>query len=250
MAKLLERLNRTVEAGPRLGFSMASAANAPALFILAALESGDKAAAQAAAHAGAGGLLVRQVTKAKTSLRDSLGLAESIPVGGQASEKAQTAGWDFALVEATTALEALSGDQLDLVLLLPQDASDAFYRLLESLPVDAFVVDSPVQNPTVATLLPFYRAAASTQKPVLAKAPLDASPALLRALRDSGVAGLLVDVTAENAKQLGDLKSAVAALPAKKKKASRVRPSIGMGLSGLGGNRPEAPAEPDEDDDE
>ncbi len=250
MGKLLDRLNRAADTGPRLGFSMASASITPALFILAALESADKATAQAALQGGAGALLVRQAgSKAKAAVREALGVADNVPLGSQTTKSAPTAGLDFAIVDMDSSLENAGGEQADLVLLLPNDASDALYRLLEGLPVEAFVVAAPTQA-TIAALLPPYRAAGPTPKPVLAHPPLNASPALLRAIRDAGIAGLVVDVTSETAKQLGELKSSIAALPSRKKKASRARASIGMGMSGLSGGREAAPAEPDEDDDE
>lgn len=252
MGKLIEKLTRAmIDTGPRMGFGSASSNGQAALFIVAAVEGGDKAAAQAAVAAGAGAVLASAVSaKGKGRLGEALGLGENTPVGGAVKEakESQVAQVDFVAFGPADNAEAALGAEIDRVLSIPNDASDALYRTLEALPVEAFIAESPLDAVTVEALVPYYRAVVSTQKPVLARVAVDADAKVLRALRDAGIVGLVVAVTAENAKQVAGLKAAIAGLPPKKKKVPHTRPSVSLGLSALGGER-SAPA-PDEDDDE
>ena len=242
MGKLIERLNKSGKstAAP-IGFGRTAPAAEPALGIVAALGSSDKGLAKKAVEQGA--LAVVLGSSDKGAAKDS-GL--EVPVG--ASLPANCAAWDFVVAGPDDALDAcIEANSIDVVLRLPEKPSDHLVRTLEALPVDAFIM-APPKSLTAEGLAQVYRVTRSTQKHVLAATPADVSKVLLTALRDAGVAGVLVNVSKDNIEGLGALKKTIAALPPKK---SRSRTSRGVAtLPSVSVPEPVPQRDDDDDDDD
>lgn len=249
MGKLIEKLDRMQRAsGPRLGFGASEGGKGPSLALIAALPSPDPKTAAAAVENGASAILVRQAGKKAGPLGQALSVADSVPCGAVWDDGTQTEGLDFAVLDAGQPIGALLDlDKVDRVLRLERHASDEVLRTLESLPIDGYLLPEPPAPLTLQGLMEYYRAARATTKPVLAAVPVSASPAVLRALRDAGIGGLLVETqNAGQAKGLAELRKAVDGLPPPRRSKS-IRPRASISMPGVAAQA--APA-PDEDDDD
>ena len=253
MGKLIDKLERMGKTeGPRLGFSASASSKPASMALVGVLPDVNQELAAAAVEGGADCLLVRRAggKKSKASLAQALGVAESIPCGGEVagSEGEDGAGWDFAVLEAADPLgPLLEAEDVDKALRLEADPPDSLLRALETLPIDAAILPEPAASLTLQALVPYYRVARATSKPILAYLPAAGEPPL-SALRDAGIAGVLVGVeNAAQAKALAQVRKAIDELPPKKAKAGRVRATPSLGLTAM-----PQPAEPhvEEEDEE
>jgi hypothetical protein len=231
MGKLIDKLGRVGKSGgPRLGFGGASQNSEPGMAIVAALAAADPGLAKDAVAAGADAIVAPGAsTGAKGPLQKMLEVAEGVPCG---LEGGSYAGCDFVLIgPADQAEAALTSPEVDVVLRLPGHAPDSLMRLLESLPVDAVIVEGPGKRLSVESLEALYRAAQATRKPVVAQLPLAAGAPVLQAVRDAGAVAVLVSVDKTSVSALKSLREAIGALPVKRTKASKTRPAVALGLA-------------------
>ncbi len=239
MGKLIDKLGRIGRAGPRIGFGAANDSRDALMGIVAVLRSADAALAKQAVTQGADAILISDHPggkRAKGPLAKLLGVGEGVPCGAEAPASSDAGPWDFALVTTGDALDGLlTAQDLDLLLRLPAGAPEATLRALEAMPIDGVVVEAPQGPLTLDALLPCYRAAAATRKPVLAQAPLTAGAPLLTALRDAGVAAVMVEVTEATVGSLAPLRQAIKELPPKRRaKGPKPRAMVPLGLAPAG----------------
>ena len=221
MGKLLDKLNQVAASGgPRLGFAAGGEAARGRIAIVAVLASADEELASAALESGADALVVNG--------KMGKDVGGDAPVGAMGET-----GGDFVVLTLTGDFGgALDGDA-DVVLALA-DTSDEVLRALDALPVDAVAVDLPASPVSLQDLLPLYRAARATQKPLLARMASPPGREALTAIRDAGAAGLIVEVSKDGVDGLAALRGEIASLPPKRRRGDGSKPSPSLGLSGSG----------------
>ncbi len=217
MSKLADRIKRAsrVEAGP-MGFGVAAERRAsPTLLCLLRL---DRDQAKKAGDGGADAVILAGLEAAK--LGDVLKALGDLPVGlllddaqRQTVAAARAAGADFVLLDEESAAEAVLEEKVGFVLRVAAGAGDTELRALAGLPLDALEI-APVEEPfTVRRLMELRRLALLSQTPLLVEVAPDTAASRLEALRDAGVAGVILD--GESAHKLAALREAVLALPAR-----------------------------------
>ncbi|MEE8369583.1 MAG: hypothetical protein V3S00_02300, partial [Dehalococcoidia bacterium] len=145
------------------------------------------------------------------------------------------AGADFVVVEwPSVSAEVLLEEGIGLVLALGQDVSDTTLRLLADLPLDALVVPAPAAPLTLARLLEVRRLAALSRTTLLMEIGEEIGASRLQALRDAGVAGVILAAGAQD--RLPGLREAIDALPARgrrrEERADAVLPAQGSVAEG------------------
>lgn len=217
MGKLLDKLNQVAASGgPRLGFAAGGDAGRGPLALVAMLADASQAAD--AVDRGADALIVSG---------KAVDVGGAVPVG-----TSDEAGGDFVVLTMAGALGAALQEDADAVLALGTDTSDGVLRALDALPVDAVAVDIPGSPSSLQDLLPLFRAARATAKPLLVRTPSAPDRDALTAVRDAGAAGLIVEVAKDGLDGLAALRSEIAALPPKRRRGDGAKPSPSIGLSG------------------
>ena len=252
MGKLIEKIERMQKSsGPRLGFAPPNATKQTFMLLVAVIPSSSAALAAAATAHGADGLLIKEVsTQGSPSLSPGLKLSSQTPVGVmlQGDQSERPAG-DFVVVDITAPAAVLTdGEDIDVVLSVGLDLSDAELRVLEALPIDAVILPATEGPLTLENLIAYYRVTRSTNKPVLANVSGTPDGAGIRALRDAGISGFFVEVPDVDAAAVAALRRAIEDLPAKKPRKSRGRHAATVGMPSSMGFGPERTQEPDEDD--
>ena len=166
-----------------------------------------------------------------------LGVATSVD-GSEAAKALKEAGVDAVLVTDGTAASALLNEDLGYVLTLPAAAEENYLRALDSLNLEAVLLETLPSPLTVAAQIELSRIAALARKPLLCKATSALTKDDLQCLRAAGCVGLLTD-----AASVASLKESVAALPAKRQRKDD-RPVVSLPRGS------QAPAEEADDDDD
>lgn len=231
MGKLVDKLERLQRASaPRLGFGPALPARQLGVALIAVLPAVDAKAAAAAVKAGADALLVQSIGKTpQGSLAQALGVQETVPCGATLNGAGRDIpSCDFVVAGMVDPAGPLSeADSLDRLLRLDGETPDPLLRALEALPIDGVVVPETAGPLTFAELARIYRVTRGTSKFVMAAVGATTDRATLRALRDSGIAGVMVEADAQ---ALAALRKTLDELPAKKKApVARGRSSVALG---------------------
>ena len=212
MSKLSKKIRAASRAEPApLGFTSV-AAQVRQDSLLCGVRLGDPAAAAGAASRGADFVILEDVARSKVK-----GLAKvdaSVGVAGEfdsdALEALVKAGVDFIVLAGPGASAApLADESIGRVMVLDSDLDDTYLRLLGDLGLDALLIAAPEAPFTVERLLAVRRLSALARTPLLANAKPDVDEKSLELLRDSGVAGIVLD----DAGKLAALKKSIAALP-------------------------------------
>ncbi|MDO8614843.1 MAG: hypothetical protein Q7T33_03780 [Dehalococcoidia bacterium] len=224
MSKLADRIRRASRPQPApLGFAAAAARKAaPTMLSLVRLSADEAGKAGEAAARGADAVIIEAIDPRK--LKEQAAKANSAALGvrphkavRQAVASLREAGADFAVVDTESALaESLLEESMGYVLALPANAEDTTLRLLGDLGLDALLVQAPAEPVTVERLLELRRIAVLSRTPLLAEIPADADASLLQVLRDSGVAGVVIEGSALG--KLEALRERIAALPPRGRK--------------------------------
>jgi len=239
MSKLADRIRKAARPEPApLGFGAhAARATRSSLLVIARLSSGDAGKAEEASKKGADVVIVDGADAGKA--RDTVAKAPGLTVGirpNTADRKSvaalRDAGADFVVLDAeSTAAEAMLEEKIGFVLDHRGDGDDTGLRLLGEVGLDAIIIPSPPEHLTLAELLKLRRLAALTRVPLLTAVKPDAEAGHLHALRDSGVAGVIVESSALG--KLGDLKARIDSLPARgrgrEERAEAVLPAATLG---------------------
>lgn len=221
MSKLADRIRSasSVERAP-MGFGVsASRKPAPTMLCLLRLSSGQADRAAEAVAQGADAVIFDRIDGEKLK---ELGQQADRPIlgawmsGAERSAVAaqREAGADFVVVEWRSAsAEVHLEEGIGLVLELGPDPSDTTLRLLADLPLDALVVPAPAEPLTLARLMEVRRLAVLSRTTLLMEIGEEIGASRLQALRDAGVAGVILADGAQN--RLAGIREAIEALPAR-----------------------------------
>ena len=221
MSKLSDLIRKASRPEPApLGFAArAVGGGKPTLLVIVRLSSGDAGKADEATKKGADAVIIEGADAGR--VKDAIAKAGSVVLGARPSHSdrkavvaMRDAGADFVILEPESAsAEATLEEKIGFVLDHRGDADDTDLRLLGDLGLDAMIVASPPERLTLAELLKIRRIAALTRVPLLVAVKHDSESGYLHALRDSGVAGVIVDSSAIG--KLGDLRVRIESLPAR-----------------------------------
>jgi hypothetical protein len=223
-----------------LGFAARAAAAAPpSMLSVVRLASNEANKAEEAAKKGADAVIVDGVDAGK--IKEFAKKAPDILLGArpQKSDREniasiKQAGADFIVLEADSGLaEALLEENVGFVLASRGQPEDTWLRLLGDLGLDALIAPAPDGDLTIERLLELRRVSALSRTPLLVEVPADAEASRLQALRESGVAGVIVDGSSLG--KLEKLRETIAALPARGKRReerSEAMLPTGVGTAG------------------
>ncbi len=242
MSKLISRIEKISRGSPApMGFgASARAARTPTMAIVGILPRNNLRGARRLAVLDADGAILGSVgtDKKLASITDALG---SVPWGVQTDDlddKAANAlvkkGCDFFLVNPDGAtVEATKDDRAAFLLSLPTDASDAFLRALEDLPISAAFVSLDADGPlTLRHLIQIGSLRAMFDKYLLVEVPVAVSSKELEALRDVGVDAIVVNPENSTQAKLKAMKQRLVELPRQRKpRSERANALIPAGLS-------------------
>jgi len=127
------------------------------------------------------------------------------------------AGADFVVLDAESGMaDSLLEEKIGFILLARSESDDTRLRLLAELNLDALIPPAPDGSLTIERLLELRRVSALGRTPLFVDVSGDADPSRLQALRESGVAGVIIEGSALG--KLGKWSETIAALPARGKK--------------------------------
>jgi hypothetical protein len=193
MSKLADAMRRAArpEARP-IGFAATAVARNATVLVIARV--GSAAEAGKAGKAGADAVVT---TKADDAGKEAAGAIWGVEAGLKDREAAKAlakSGADFLVFDddATDASILLEED-LGYVMRIGLDATDTFLRTVETLPLDALLVPALDGALTVRRTLDLRRVATFARKPLIVQVADAVEPAVLEALRECGVIGVVVD---------------------------------------------------------
>jgi len=249
MSKLSDQIRKSsrVEPAP-IGFAAAAAKKAsPTMVCLVRLSKSEVGKAEEAAKKGADGVIVEGLDAGKA--KDVVKKAGTTFVGAQVSEATRSdvsalreAGADFVVFTLESMADAMLEEKIGLVLSLNGETEDTTLRLLGDLGLEALIVPGPGGKLSLQELLGFRRVAALAHTPLLVEVEPNANADLLQALREAGVAGVIVN--SSGIAKLEALKERISALPARGKKKEERAEAMVPASASSGGNHE------NEDDDE
>jgi hypothetical protein len=127
------------------------------------------------------------------------------------------AGADFVVLDAESGMaDALLEENVGFVLLARPEIEDTRLRMLADLNLDALIPPPPDGSLTIERLLELRRVSALGRTPLLLEVADDAGATSLQALRESGVAGVIIE--SSQLGKLEKLRETIAALPARGKR--------------------------------
>jgi hypothetical protein len=237
MSKLADRIKKAsrVEPAP-LGFAAAAARrSSPTLLCVVRLSQNEAGKVEEAVKKGADAVIVDGLESGKA--KDAAGKAGESALGvampGAASRDRiaalREAGADFAVLDMASAMaDALLEEKIGLVLSVDGESDDTTLRLIGDLGLEALIVASPEAPLSVQELLRLRRLASLARTPLLTHVSGNAEANHLQALRESGVAGVIVDSSGLG--KLESLRERIAALPARgKRKEERAEAMLPAG---------------------
>lgn len=231
MSKLVEKLRQASQGSPQpLGFRGASSTatqQGSAMMLIVALAEGDAGAAPDDKASVDAVLLA----KAESQVVDGLGESPwgvSLDKGTQEElTQLKDMGCDFLVFEPATAPSSVLGEEdLGKVMEIEPDTADGMLRAIDKLPIDAVLVGG---DPTLSVhrLMVCQRLANLVHKPLIARVPLDVSKEALKEIRETGVTGLVVHLSARDKKGLSRLRETIDSLPAmRKRRKDKVEPVL------------------------
>ncbi len=224
MSKLLDKLNQTSRgAAQPMGFRAAAAKQkTPRMVLIAALDNADRSSAEAAREYADAVLLSK--AEGAQKLVSSLG---GLPWGVFLSEAAEGQlarlkkdGGDFYVFDAATAPTAFLKDEgMGRIVEISPSLPDGLIRASSQLPVDAVLIGGD-DTMSVQRLVACQHMVNLSARPLLARAPVDMSADDVRELWETGVSGVVVQVTGKAKEGLKALREAIDALPASRRAKS------------------------------
>jgi hypothetical protein len=186
------------------------------------LNANEAGKAEDAAKKGADALIIDggDPGKVKDFAKKAPGLV--LGVRPQKTERDQVAalreaGADFVVLDAQSGMaDSLLEEKVGFVLLSQGDTDDTRLRLLAELNLDALIPPPPDGALTIERLLELRRVSALGRTPLFVDVSGDVDASRLQALRESGVAGVIVE--GSDVGKLGKLREVIAALPARGKR--------------------------------
>lgn len=197
MSKLRTRIRETaLRRRGGLGFAPTATDHASSyVLVLAAVT--DAAGASAAVESGAHALLYAGASDGVGAIVEAAG---DIPVGcrldtatADEANAIADAGADFLVFDdARTAADTLLERRLGYVLLLTGDANEERLRTIAPLNLDAILIGTPAETPTVADQLRLRRIAELARAPLIIPVAAAVPASTLEVWRDSGAPSVLV----------------------------------------------------------
>lgn len=207
-----------------MGFAAAAArAPAPTLLTIVRLPSNDVGKAAEAAKNGADAIIIDDADAGKVT--QAVGKADETAIGARPKAEPNAvevvalrdAGADFVVLDVATALaEVLLQDKIGFVLQVSLERDDAGLRQLADLGLDAIIVPVAQGALLIEQMLALRRVSALSRVAVLVEVKTEVSANELQVLRESGVAGVIIDSTSLG--KIGRLREAIGSLPARGKK--------------------------------
>jgi hypothetical protein len=259
MSRLIDKFHQAAQvASPPMGFRVARlAATPPKALLVASLEVGKTENTVDSLEYADAVLLHSETTLAARPLQKIAAAFKDIPWGlyleadGAERTTATEAGVDFFVFPADgQVFETSKDDKAGKILRVESSMDDGLLRAVNFLPVDAIIVDnaSGENAPLVWHQLMIYRHLSLLfSRPMIVPVPADISEKDLKALWDAGMDGILVEIDAEKAPQLKELKRKLDGLPARvDRKREKMEPRLPR--TATGEVRPAAPDEEEEPD--
>ena len=259
MSKLLDLMERIRSGSPApMGFGAARAGSVPGMVLVGLVSENHAEGVKGAAAGGVDAVMVSGVNDS-AQLKDLATSLAGIPWGTccvklteDESQTCQDSGGElvaFAL-EGTTAAAITGEADLARILSVASNLEDSELRAISGLPVDALVLDmSDVSGPwTLQDLVNVGANSRRTDKYILVQVSNAPGGKDLEALRDMGVSGLILDLSAVSPEALAGLKAALLAMPrSRSRRRDRMRATVpGMAFSAA----PTPEREDDDDDDD
>jgi hypothetical protein len=248
MSRLRDRLRKASRVQPApIGFAAATSRGTdPTMLCLVRLSGGEIRKAGEAVERGADGVIMEGGDAGKLKDLQGQGLAGVLmqKATRQSVAAAREAGADFVVLDLESAMaEALLEEQAGLVIALREAPDDTTLRLLGDLGLEALIVPSPGESLSVRELLELRRTSALARTPMLTAVRVDIDGSTLQALRESGMAGVIVDAAAMG--ELSALRERILGLPPRgRKREERGEALLPAGVTVGGGE-----GEDDEDED-
>jgi hypothetical protein len=224
VSKLSDAIRRAGRTAPApLGFAarVAAAAKPATMLAIVRLNSNDANKAEEAAKKGADAVIIDGGDSGK--LKDFAKKAPDLLLGvrPQKTEREQISslresGADFVVIDESGMADALLEENIGFVMLARSDTEDTRLRLLADLNLDALIPPPPDGSLTIERLLELRRVSALGRTPLLLEIAGDAVASSLQALRESGVAGVIIE--GSQLGKLEKLRETIAALPARGKR--------------------------------
>ncbi len=221
-----------------MGFQRNTSREQPAtMLVVATVREGSGAALAAATSAGADVVLLAPDTPPTAeALTEATGAAGAAAVGvwlrqasAEAAKAASGAAIDFLVfADDNTPAQVLLDEKLGFVLSLAESADDTTLRVIESLPLDAVLVSYWDGELTVKRALELRRLAGLTRRPLILSVSADISAGDLEALRDCGVAAVIVDTARAGVDAVREVKARIAALPPRRKPRNDERAQVSL----------------------
>lgn len=162
------------------------------------------------------------------------------------ARKLKEDGCDFVVLPASgMPLGAVKEGELGRVIAVPLDLERGLAAALDDMPLDAVFVEIQEHALNLHSLMSVRRLTAVLDKPVLGEVTPGISADELEALRDAGLAGVVISPGAEGAERIKELLQAVKNLPVRKKKQPTKKSAL---LPSIGQTAEETPEEEDEGD--
>jgi hypothetical protein len=162
-------------------------------------------------------------------------------------KKAINSGCDFVIISIQAPINVTRDEKLGKVLEVSTGLTDTLLRTVGELPVDAVIaIEKEVEDVlTLNRLMELQRIVFLINKPLLVSVPLSFNSEELQALYDTGVSGVVVEVTEpKDAEKLADLREAIGKI----KKTARKKDKMGAVLPRLQSETPQPEGEEEEDE--
>ena len=263
MSKLLDLLERIRDGSPApLGFGAARTETLPGMALVGRVPRPGRRRPRGLTRAAAAQLDAALVDDAAGPeyLQDLGGLLPDVAWGPRTpaltpeeAPACRQAGADLMAFTLAGAAAALAGqDDLARLLSLSPDLADRELRAVAALPVDAFILDlKEVTGPwTLADLVRVGSISRRVDKYVLVEVSLPPVAADLEALRDTGVSGLVVDISNLSQTALAALKADLRAMPRPRPRRRERRAATLGGPAFAPAAPPARDPEPEEGDDD
>jgi hypothetical protein len=200
MSKLGDRIRKAMRQEPApIGFRAVRPEKNPQLLVAVQLDSEDKNKVADAAEKGAAAILLKGAQA--DDVAAAAQSAGEVPVGAwpkvvdpKANAALIEAGADFLVFDAdSTPASALLDDKLGYVLALRSGQDENFLRVLESVALDAILLEDYVGPLTLRNQIELRLLAGLTRKTLMLPVKPSIESADLECLRDAGVSVLVID---------------------------------------------------------
>ncbi|MFO8100676.1 MAG: hypothetical protein R6U37_00690 [Dehalococcoidia bacterium] len=232
MSEFLKKLEEIYRGKARsIGFGAAAKSKAPALMMVGCLTSLDEEPPQIAISSKVDALLYdikdgagQAYTIAKLAKND-----DKIPwgvrvqkAGPEGINRLAEAGCDFVVLDDDSLAQVLQEEKMDKVLEVDPSLKDGSLRAIGQLPVDALFIaeDKHSGSLTINQLLNYHRVTGFAGKYSLASLPKELSD--LGALRDSGIKGIVMEVSGKDIEaRIKEVQESIRKLPTTKSRKSK-----------------------------